>query len=292
MLHFSEQQAASSANLCISRYRKTSKFNRSGSRRPCFIVNMKRLAILLATACVLSSCGILGGTTWDTEQLSSAASKALTATSLSDEQIVELCKESVAYMDQQNTIENGAYTTRLKKITKNFKVDGLTLNFKVYKTDQVNAFACGDGSVRVYTGLMDVMTDEEIVAVLGHEIGHVVNKDSKNAMKKAYMASAAQDLIGSAGTIGALTKATVGSIAESYLNAQYSQKREYAADDYGFQFAINQGYSKYSMYNALNRLASLSSGTSTSTLAQKFSDHPDSVARAERQKAKADKYSK
>lgn len=239
---------------------------------------------------MLSSCGIIANTNWDPNQLSSAASKAMTASSLTDAQIVELCKESVAYMDSQNTIETGAYNTRLKNITKNFKVDGLTLNFKVYKTDQINAFACGDGSVRVYTGLMDVMTDEEIVAILGHEIGHVVNKDSKNAMKKAYMASAAQDLIGAAGTLGALTKATVGNIAEAYFNAQFSQKREFAADDFGFQFAIEQGRSKYSMYNALNKLVSLSSGSSTSTLAQKFSDHPDSVTRAARQKEKADKY--
>lgn len=253
---------------------------------------MKRILIFLASASLLSSCGIIASTTWDQQQLSSAAGKAITAGSLTDEQIVALCKESVAYMDSQNTIETGSYNTRLKNITKNFKVDGLALNFKVYKTNQVNAFACGDGSVRVYTGLMDVMSDDEIVAILGHEIGHVVNKDSKNAMKKAYMASAAQDLIGSAGALGALTKATVGSIAESYFNAQFSQKREYAADDYGFQFAIDHGRSKYSMYNALNKLASLSSGTSTSTLAQKFSDHPDSVSRAARQKDKADKYIK
>lgn len=251
---------------------------------------MRKFFILFTASCLMSSCGVISNTTWDTNQLSSAAVKTVTAASLTDEQIVQLCKESVAYMDSQNTIETGAYNTRLQKITKGFKVDGLTLNFKVYKTAEVNAFACGDGSVRVYTGLMDVMTDDEIVAILGHEIGHVVNQDSKNAMKKAYMASAAQDLIGSAGVVGALTKATVGSIAESYFNAQYSQKREYAADDYGFEFAIKQGRSKYSMYSALNKLADLSSGSSVSSLAQKFSDHPDSVSRAARQKEKADKY--
>lgn len=251
---------------------------------------MKHIITIVAAACLLSSCSILSNINWDSEQLASAAGKAMTATSLTDEQIVELCKESVAYMDEENTIENGAYNKRLKELTKNFKVEGLTLNFKVYKTDQVNAFACGDGSVRVYTGLMDLMTDDEIVAVLGHEIGHVVNKDSKNAMKKAYMASAAQDLIGAAGAVGALTKATVGNIAAAYVNAQYSQKAEYAADDFGFQFAINVGRSKYSMYNALNKLATLSEGSGTSTLAQKFSDHPDSVKRAARQKEKADNY--
>lgn len=253
---------------------------------------MKRIAILLAAAWLFTSCGILANTTWNQELLGSAAQKVFTASALTDEQIVELCRQSVAHLDQENTIDNGAYATRLKNITKNFKVEGLPLNFKVYKTDQVNAFACGDGSVRVYTGLMDLMTDEEIVAVLGHEIGHVVHQDSKNAMKKAYMASAAQDLIGAAGALGALTSATIGNIATAYVNAQFSQKQEYAADDYGFQFAIDVGRSKYAMYNALNKLATLSAGSQASSLAQKFSDHPDSVKRAARQKEKADKLSK
>lgn len=37
---------------------------------------------------------------------------------------------------------------------------------------------------------MDVMTDEEVMAVVGHEIGHVVHTDSKDAMKNAYLRSA------------------------------------------------------------------------------------------------------
>lgn len=63
-------------------------------------------------------------------------------------------------------------------------MDGLKLNFGVYEVVDVNAFACGDGSVRICAGLMDVMTDEEVMAVVGHEIGHVVHTDSKDAVKK------------------------------------------------------------------------------------------------------------
>ena len=36
---------------------------------------------------------------------------------------------------------------------------------------------------------MDVMTDEEVMAVVGHEIGHVVHTESKDAMKNAYLRS-------------------------------------------------------------------------------------------------------
>lgn len=62
----------------------------------------------------------------------------------------------------------------------------LPLNFKVYDVIDVNAFACGDGSIRVFSSLMDLMTDDELMAIIGHEIGHVVHTDVKDAMKNAY----------------------------------------------------------------------------------------------------------
>lgn len=255
---------------------------------------MRKIALPLAlTACVLSfsGCGILGNVNWNDEALASAAGKYATAMSITDEQVIELSKQSIAELDKQNTIDNGTYYTRLKKLMSGIEtVDGLALNFKVYKTDEINAFACGDGSIRVYTGLMDVMTDDELMAIIGHEIGHVIHQDTKNALVRAYMASAASDVIGAAGTVGAIAQGVAGSIAEAFVGAQFSQKQEYAADDYGFAFAINAGRSPYSMCSALQKLVSLSQGSKASAVAQMFSSHPDSAKRAERIKAKADSY--
>ena len=244
----------------------------------------------MAAACALTGCSLLGNVSWNEAQINSAAEKAIAAMSITDDQIVQLCSQSIAQLDKQATIETGTYLTRLNKLMKGVTVDGLTLNFKVYKTSEINAFASGDGSIRVYTGLMDVMTDDELMAIIGHEIGHVVHQDTKNAMKKAYMASAASDIIGAAGSVGALAQSMVGSIAESFVNAQFSQKQEYAADDYGFQFAVKYGHSPYSMCSALQKLVNLSQGTQASAVAQMFSSHPDSAKRAERIKSKAETY--
>ena len=55
---------------------------------------------------------------------------------------------------------------RLERLTANVKkVSGLDLNFKVYNVVDVNAFACGDGSVRVCGGLMKIMDDDEVFAI-------------------------------------------------------------------------------------------------------------------------------
>ncbi|MDO5442228.1 MAG: M48 family metalloprotease [Bacteroidia bacterium] len=251
---------------------------------------MKKLILILAAAWTLTGCGLLANINWNEEQIASAVGKAATAASISDEQIAQLCAQSIAELDRQSTIDNGAYLTRLSKLMSGVTVQGLTLNLKVYRTSEINAFASGDGSIRVYSGLMDVMTDDELMAIIGHEIGHVVHQDTKNAMKKAYMASAAADLIGAAGNVGALAQGMAGQLAEAYVNAQFSQKQEYAADDFGFEFAIQTGHSPYSMCNALEKLVNLSQGSQASAVAQMFSSHPDSAKRAARIKSKAESY--
>jgi len=253
----------------------------------------KTLFILVSTALTLSSCGMLkqGMASLDQEQLLAAASNATTAFTLSDAQIIELSAQSIALMDSENTIDNGTYAARLKNLVNDVTVGDINFNFKVYKTEEVNAFACGDGSIRVYSGLMDVMDDSELIAIIGHEIGHVMHKDTKTAMRNAYLAAAARNAIASTGgVIGTLSQSVIGDIAESYLSAQYSQKQEYAADEYGYQFAIDCGYSKYSMYNSLEELLKLSGGSDTqaSRVAQMFSSHPGTEERAAAMKAKAD----
>lgn len=253
---------------------------------------MKRIIIFLLCAMSLTSCGILTSGQLDAGYLASAASKTLTAASISDAQVIQLCQQSVALTDAQNKIiTSGKYYDRLAKIASTIKSpEGLRLNFKLYDVNEVNAFACADGSIRLYRGLFDVMDDDMIVAILGHEIGHVVNKDSKKAMKRAYMSSAARDAVSSVGgVVGVLSDSMLGDVAESYLSAQHSQKQEYAADKYGFQFAIDNGRDKYSMYKALDKLVQLSGSSSTkSSVAKWFASHPDSGERAARVKAMAD----
>ena len=90
------------------------------------------------------------------------------------------------------------------------------MNFKVYWVVDVNAFACADGSVRVFAALMDIMSDEELLGVIGHEIGHVAHKDSKKAFRTALLTSALKDGISAnGGTIAALTDSQIGDLGEA-----------------------------------------------------------------------------
>ena len=134
-------------------------------------------------------------------KLLSAGKDVAKAITLSDDDIARLSRESVEWMDAHNPVadDSTSYGARLKRLTEGItEVDGLPLNFKVYLVVDVNAFACGDGSIRVFAALMDLMDDDELMSIIGHEIGHVVHADTKHAMKNAYLASAARNAAGAA----------------------------------------------------------------------------------------------
>lgn len=214
----------------------------------------------------------------------SGLAKAAKALTISDADMAQLVQASVAQMDQQNTVlpENDAYVVRLRRLTKGITdADGIPLNFKVYKTSDINAFACPDGSVRVYTGLMDLMTDDEVLGVVGHEIGHVVKRHSRNMFRNELLQGAAKDALAAAGGKWAmLSQSTLGALGAKLANAQYSRKQESEADDCGYDFLVKNGRNPYGMVTAFEKLNSMEQQSGQqSMLAKAFADHPDTAKR-------------
>lgn len=214
-----------------------------------------------------------------------AASQGVTAASFSDADAAKLAREAVEWMDKNNPVADAKdpYAQRLNKLFANHKSeDGLQLNYKVYKVTDINAFACADGSVRVFSSLMDLMTDDELLAVIGHEIGHVRNHDTRDAIKAAYMRSAAANAAASqSGAAAALTDSQLGELAEGMMNATHSRKQESEADEYGYRFLKKHSYNVMGMVTAFQKLAKLSAGSPQEGKMQKMmSSHPDSDKRA------------
>ncbi len=204
--------------------------------------------------------------------------------SVSDDQVKSYVSQFITESDKTNQVapDNGTYDKRLDRIVSGItSVDGQPLNFKVYITKDINAFACADGSVRVYSGLMDVMTDDEVLGVIGHEIGHVAHHDTRNAMKSALRTAALKDAIASAGgAVQILTDSQLGQLGEAYVNAKYSRKQESNADSYGYDFLKAHGRNPLVLCLAFKKLGQLEKNSGTASLVSKlFSSHPETSKR-------------
>jgi putative metalloprotease len=215
-----------------------------------------------------------------------AASELGKAATVSDEEVKAYAKQMRAYeeMSRQKVAAPGsAHAQRLARLTGKYRnYDGLQLNFKVYESKQVNANASADGSIRFYSGLMDMMTDDELQFILGHEIGHVKGGHSAKAMRTALATSGARKAAAASGsTVGALAESQMGGLLEAVVNAQHSQAQEAESDDYGMRFLKANKIPPAAAASSLRKLAGLSKGGGASIL----SSHPDPGARAKRMDA-------
>lgn len=243
---------------------------------------MKRIyTVIVAALLSMFAAATAGAQDWG--RLLQAGVKTVQSMTISDAQVQGYVHQYINNLDAKSQVApaDNPYTVRLNRIVKGVtQVDGIPLNFKVYITQDVNAFACADGSVRVYSGLMDLMNDQEVLGVIGHEVGHVANKDTKNAFKEALRTSALRDVLGSAGgTIGMLSDSQLGAIGEALLSKGYSRKQETNADTYGYNFLKAHGRNPMYMATAFKKLGSISGGGSNNALMQAFSDHPDTNKR-------------
>ena len=207
--------------------------------------------------------------------------KAVQALTLSNNDILGYVQQYVQESDSKNKIlgPETTYGKRLARLTEGLTdVNGMPLNFKVYQNADVNAFACADGSVRVYTGLMDIMTDNEVLGVIGHEIGHVAHEDTKRAFKQALFNSALKDgLASTSTTVAALTDSQLGALGDALAKSKYSKKQENQADEYGYNFLKSHGKNPIAMVQAFRKLQQMeqASGQQSSFVKNLFSDHPE-----------------
>lgn len=253
---------------------------------------MKRNTILLGVLVTF-----FGVTTANSQVLNDktigAVSKGVKGFTFSDADAAALSKEAIVQMDKDNPVapDSDPYAIRLNRIFgKHKNENGLVLNYKVYKVKDVNAFATADGSVRVFQGLMDIMDDNELLAVIGHEIGHVANHDSRDAVKAAYKKEALVDAAASqSGKVATFSESQLGKIGNAMIDSKHSRKQETEADDYSYEFMKKNGYNVNAVESSFNILAKMSEGSQASFLDRMMSSHPDSKDRAEKAKKRAEK---
>jgi heat shock protein HtpX len=128
---------------------------------------------------------------------------------------------------------------------------------RVYLMDnpQPNAFATGrnpeNAAVAVTTGLLELMSREQVAGVLAHELAHIRNRDTLIMTITATIAGAISMLAqfglffggghnrenGGFGIVGTLLMVILAPIAAMLVQMAISRTREYAADRLGAQIA-------------------------------------------------------
>ncbi len=196
--------------------------------------NTPKLVVGLALIVLLGGCAAGGG--FDVQKALGVGGGVLQATTLSEDSVKQTATLAAAELDRQTKVadDNDPYAVRLRNLTKGLEhYDGLNLNFKVYLAPDVNAFAMADGTVRVYSGILDAMPDDQVFAVIAHEMGHVKLKHSYEQMREQILSDTAFQAAASiGGYIGSLTSSQLGQLGKKAIDAHFSQADELEADAY------------------------------------------------------------
>lgn len=150
-------------------------------------------------------------------------------------------------------------------------------SFKVIDSNEVNAFALPGGYIYVNTGLRKIaQTDDELAAILAHEITHSEQhhyaKQFKKSSKRGLLLG-----IGSmvAGLPGAAQQAI--SILDFSMTQKYSRVSETEADELGMKRMIRAGFNPQGMVTLLQKLAK--EGEKGSGIDNWFRSHPEGQKR-------------
>jgi predicted Zn-dependent protease len=155
--------------------------------------------------------------------------------------------------DTQEVERVRAIANRLIAQTGTFRPDALNWKWQinVQESKEVNAYCMAGGKIMVYSGLIDQLkpTDDELAAVIGHEIAHALREHSREQMSEAYAQQIG--LLGLAAVVGVTTKnsknagttlALGSTVAAVALTLPHSRRAEHEADEIGLELAARAGY--------------------------------------------------
>jgi predicted Zn-dependent protease len=148
----------------------------------------------------------------------------------------------------------------------------------------VNAFALPGGQIFItYALLSRLKTEDQLAGVLGHEIGHVINRHSAEHIAKQELT---QGLI-QATDIATGDPGMISRFVGNMVNMKYGRDDELESDDYGVKYMIDAGYKPEAMIDVMKILKEASGGGNQPEF---MSTHPAPDNRIEKLKEVIAKY--
>jgi predicted Zn-dependent protease len=187
--------------------------------------------------------------------------------------------------DPQQTERVRGIAKRLIPQTAVFRKDAPEWKWEVnvLTSPEVNAWCMPGGKIAVYTGIIEKLniTDDELAAVMGHEISHALREHGRERASQQAATGVGASLAGVVADIflpgsGQLATAGAGAAGQLAYNLPYSRLQETEADRMGVELAARAGYDPRAAIALWQKMAKLSSGGAPPQL---LSTHPSNDTR-------------
>ncbi|MDE2149838.1 MAG: M48 family metallopeptidase [Gammaproteobacteria bacterium] len=154
---------------------------------------------------------------------------------------------------------------------------------KVFQSDEINAFALPGGEIGVYSGLFKVVENQDqLAAVLGHEIGHVIAGHVNERLSDQALTQVALTAAGASGA-GQGTMALMGLGAQVGILLPFSRTQESEADLIGLDLMSRAGFDPRQAVVLWQNMQQATAGKAPPEL---LSDHPADARRIQQIRAR------
>ena len=161
-------------------------------------------------------------------------------------------------------------------------------HFAVLNTKEINAFACPGGIIFITKGMINaVQNEDELAAVLAHEVAHINHRDGVSSIQKARLTEVAT-LIGTEAAqtyapaqlsqLVGLFEGSVDDVFKTLVVNGYSKSQEYHADESGLSYLSRAGYNPEALEDFLQRLMNQGQATGGGIM----KTHPATAERIEK----------
>ena len=224
--------------------------------RICFVVALS----LVLTACETVSTTEPGAVGVDRKQTMLVSQQEI------DQAAVGEYKKVIAQAQQKGTLDRNAQlvqrvravANRLIPHTAAFRPDAPKWAWEthVIQDDQLNAWAMPGGKMVVYSGLVEKLklTDDELAAIMGHEIAHSLREHARERVSREMATQLGLSVAGAVLGVGELGTQLGGALAQVTFTLPHSRAQEIEADRLGVELAARAGYEPHAAVSVWQKM--------------------------------------
>ncbi|MDP3187463.1 MAG: M48 family metallopeptidase [Limnobacter sp.] len=160
--------------------------------------------------------------------------------------ITKAQKEGKLNKDAKQVARVRAIANRLIPQTVAFRQDAPQWKWEVnvIESDQLNAWCMAGGKIAFYSALIEKLqlTDDEIAAIMGHEIAHALREHSRERISQQLATSVGLDLLSAGFGLSRGASDLAGMAANVAISLPYGRSHEVESDRIGVELAARAGY--------------------------------------------------
>lgn len=211
---------------------------------------------------------------------------------LSSDQVEEISAK--AYQQEETKLRGAgklntdpALTARVRRVSDRlirqatvFRPDAARWKWEVNVANapnELNAYAMAGGKIMVYSGLMTKLnlSDDELAAVIGHEMAHALREHSRESMSQEYAQQMGLSVVGALAGLNESQLNLAAMATDVALSKPHSRTMENEADTMGLELMARAGYNPQAAISVWNKMIAQGQGGGIEFL----STHPSGPSR-------------